>query len=56
MSTARIQDKGQVTIPTAVRRQTGLCKGDLVDFAVKGNKIVITPKDRYRPLAVSECR
>ena len=44
MSTAKIQDKGQVTIPTAVRRQAGLSKGDLVDFAVKGSKIVITPK------------
>ncbi len=46
MSTARIQDKGQVTIPTAIRRQTGLAKGDLVDFTVKGSKIVITPKAR----------
>lgn len=44
MSSARIQDKGQVTIPTAVRRQAGLSKGDVVDFAVKGSTIVITPK------------
>ena len=44
MNTARIQDKGQVTIPTNVRRQAGLSKGDLVVFVVKGNKIVITPK------------
>ena len=44
MSTAKIQDKGQVTIPTAVRRKAGLSKGDLLDFAVKGSKIVITPK------------
>src|ERR1700682_2996401 len=44
MSTAKIQDRGQVTIPTAVRRQAGLSKGDLVEFAVKGSKIVITPK------------
>ena len=44
MSTARIQNKGQVTIPTAIRRQTGLSKGDVVDIAVRGIKIVITPK------------
>src|ERR1700694_5521551 len=51
MSSAKIQDKGQVTIPAAVRRRAGLSKGDLVDFAVKGSKIVVTPKvviDRSR--------
>jgi AbrB family looped-hinge helix DNA binding protein len=40
----RIQHKGQVTIPTAVRRQAGLTKGDLVDFAFERGKIVMTPK------------
>ena len=40
----RIQHKGQVTIPTAVRRQAGLSKGDLVDFAFERGKIVMTPK------------
>jgi hypothetical protein len=28
-TTAKIQQKGQVTIPTSVRRQAGLSKGDL---------------------------
>ena|SRR5271157_985404 len=40
----RIQHKGQVTIPAAVRRQAGLAKGDLVDFAFDRGKIVMTPK------------
>jgi AbrB family looped-hinge helix DNA binding protein len=40
----RIQNKGQVTIPTAVRRQAGLTRGDLVDFAFERGKIVMTPK------------
>jgi len=31
-TTAKIQHKGQVTIPTSVRRQAGLSKGDLVNF------------------------
>ena len=42
--TARIQHKGQVTIPTSVRRQAGLSKGDLVNFAFQRGKIVITPR------------
>ena len=40
----RITAKGQVTIPTAVRRQAGLSKGDLVNFAFKQGRIVITPR------------
>jgi AbrB family looped-hinge helix DNA binding protein len=43
-ATGKIQNKGQVTIPTAVRRQAGLIKGDLVNFAFQRGKIVITPK------------
>lgn len=43
-STARIQHKGQVTIPTRVRERAGLSKGDLVEFSYQRGKIVITPK------------
>jgi AbrB family looped-hinge helix DNA binding protein len=43
-TTARIQHKGQVTIPTSVRRQAGLAKGDLVKFTFTRGQIVITPK------------
>ncbi|MGA3026583.1 MAG: AbrB/MazE/SpoVT family DNA-binding domain-containing protein [Bryobacteraceae bacterium] len=43
-TTARIQHKGQVTIPTSVRRKAGLAKGDLVNFAFQRGKIIITPK------------
>src|SRR5438552_17877947 len=43
-TTGKIQNKGQVTIPTAVRRQAGLSKGDLVNFAFQRGKIVITPQ------------
>lgn len=42
--TARIQQKGQVTIPTRLRDQAGLSKGDLVEFSFQRGKIVITPK------------
>jgi AbrB family looped-hinge helix DNA binding protein len=43
-TTARIQHKGQVTIPTRVRTQAGLSKGDLVEFSFQRGKIVLTPK------------
>src|ERR1035437_8583587 len=43
-TSAKIQNKGQVTIPTSVRRQAGLSEGDLVNFAFQRGKIVITPK------------
>src|ERR1035438_3694929 len=43
-TTAKIQHKGQVTMPTSVRRQAGLSKGDLVNFAFQRGKIVITPR------------
>ena len=43
-TTAKIQHKGQVTIPTSVRRQAGLSKGDLVKFTFARGQIVITPK------------
>src|SRR5713226_2288661 len=43
-TTTRIQHKGQVTIPTRVREQAGLGKGDLVEFSYQRGKIVITPK------------
>jgi AbrB family looped-hinge helix DNA binding protein len=45
MSTiGKVQRKGQVTIPTEVRRQAGLAQGDIVEFAFRRGKIVITPK------------
>ncbi len=43
-ATTKIQHKGQVTIPTRVREQAGLSKGDLVEFSYQRGRIVITPK------------
>jgi AbrB family looped-hinge helix DNA binding protein len=50
-TTVKIQDKGQVTIPTSVRRQARISKGDLVSIVFTRGQIVITPKlviDRSR--------
>ena len=43
-ATGKIQSRGQVTIPTAVRRRAGLAKGDMVNFTFLRGKIVMTPK------------
>src|SRR6266566_9411454 len=43
-TTGKIQSRGQVTIPTSVRRQAGLSKGDLVNFTFQRGKIIITPR------------
>jgi bifunctional DNA-binding transcriptional regulator/antitoxin component of YhaV-PrlF toxin-antitoxin module len=43
-TTSKIQHRGLVTIPTSVRRQAGLSKGDLVSFTFARGQIVITPK------------
>ena len=42
--TVKVQSKGQVSIPTSLRTQAGIVKGDLVEFSYQGGKIVITPK------------
>ena len=43
-TTAKIQHKGPVTIPTHLRDQAGLAQGDLVELSFQRGKIVITPK------------
>ncbi len=40
----RIQEKGQVTIPTQVRKNLSLKKGDLVAVAETKDGILITPQ------------
>jgi AbrB family looped-hinge helix DNA binding protein len=45
MSTlVRVQNKGQMTIPSRVRSAVGLADGDIVEVKAVGKKIVITPQ------------
>jgi len=45
MSTlVKVQHKGQVTIPTRLRRQAGIAEGDLVEASFHRGKILLTPK------------
>jgi len=39
-----IQEKGQVTIPTDIRKRLGLKKGDRVSFTETENGVLITPQ------------
>lgn len=41
----RVQEKGQVTLPSEVREQLGLKKGDLVSVTPTENGILITPQE-----------
>ena len=45
ITTARVQEKGQVTIPRDIRRQLKLKKGDLVTFINTENGVVIKTLD-----------
>jgi AbrB family looped-hinge helix DNA binding protein len=43
ISTVRVQEKGQVTIPKDIRKKLRLKKGDLVTFLVQENDVVLKP-------------
>ena len=40
----RVQGKGQVTLPAAVRKQLGIKKGDLVAVEATADGVLITPQ------------
>ena len=42
-TSVRIQEKGQVTIPTQIRRKLNLRKGDLVTFVETKEGVLIKP-------------
>jgi AbrB family looped-hinge helix DNA binding protein len=41
LTTVRVQEKGQVTIPREIRKRLKLKKGDLVTFVITANGVVI---------------
>ena len=41
---AQIRENFQITLPAEIRKQFGLKIGDLVEIAVKGYKLILTPK------------
>ena len=45
MSLVQMKDKGQVTIPAAVREQIAASKGDMFEVVVLDGNIVLRPQD-----------
>ena len=43
-SLTRVTRSGQVTLPSSLRRLLGIQEGDLVEAAIEGERIVLTPK------------
>jgi AbrB family looped-hinge helix DNA binding protein len=41
LSTAKLTEKYQITVPTEVRRRLGLKAGDLVYLALEGEQVVL---------------
>lgn len=41
LSTAKLTEKYQITIPTEVRRRLGLAAGDLLYLALEGEQVVL---------------
>jgi len=40
----KVQHKGQVTIPSRLRRQAGIAEGDIVEATFQRGHIILTPK------------
>ena len=50
----RVQEKGQVTLPTELRKKLGLKKGDLVEVAETPQGLLITPQQAVATRALDE--
>ena len=43
---AKISTKGQVVLPSSIRRRLGLQSGDSLDVKAEGERIVLTPRKK----------
>lgn len=60
---SRITSKGQVTVPSEIRRKLGLQKGDKVEFRERGAETIITratesekPFEKYAGILAKKIR
>lgn len=52
---ARVQEKGQVTLPAEVRRKLGIRKGDVVGFAVtEDGSVLLIPQQTIAVRDITE--
>jgi len=50
---SQVQEKGQITIPAAIRRKWGLKKGSLVAFLETEEGVLITPQEAIAMAALN---
>ena len=49
MPVIRVQKKGKITIPTAVRKRGGIADGDLLEVKLHRGSVVLTPRQDSAP-------
>jgi AbrB family looped-hinge helix DNA binding protein len=45
----KVSTKGQVVLPSAIRRRLGLQPGDALDVKAEGERIILTPQKKRSP-------
>ena len=50
MSLATVSSKGQVTLPSQIRKILGIRSKDMVQFIIRGDEIIIKPLRSFREL------
>ena len=53
MSLIQVREKAQITIPSKIRKELGIKKGDYLEIAKEDNRIVITPKILIEKVSVN---
>lgn len=44
MPLVQLRDKSQITIPSSIRKELGIKKGDYLEITKEGDRIIIIPK------------
>jgi len=53
MSLIQVREKAQITIPSKIRKELGIKKGDYLEITKEDNRIVITPKILIEKVSVN---
>ncbi|HAJ32103.1 MAG TPA: AbrB family transcriptional regulator [Candidatus Atribacteria bacterium] len=53
MSLIQVREKAQITIPSKIRKELGIKKGDYLEIAKEGDRIVLIPKILIEKVSVN---